>query len=300
MFSGDFVISTIPLNTTLNIPALNLAPTFGDLDGDGMDDLIIGDADGKIHFFKNTGAGNFQIIAQSSVTHIDVGYFAQPQIVDVNRDGLNDIIIGEQNGTINYCPNTGTTATPIFDTIIANFGAIDVDTGFINTGFSSPKLIDSNGVYQLFVGSYSCSIYQFTNIDWNITGPFIEVNSTVQNIWDGGKCAFTLADITNDNHPEMILGNLSGGLSYFSSDSILISNTQNIKKEKLIIFPNPTKNKITISSDKIGLIVIRDLFGNIVYSEIKKSTSISINTTFLAQGIYLVQLGDTTSKLIIE
>ena len=60
----------------------------------------------------------------------------------------------------------------VFDTTITNWGGIDVDTNFISTGYSSPKLIDSNGVYQLFVGSYSGTIYQFTNIDGNLTGQF--------------------------------------------------------------------------------------------------------------------------------
>ena len=31
------------------------------------------------------------------------GYFAAPFLVDVNRDGLLDLLIGEQDGTINYC-----------------------------------------------------------------------------------------------------------------------------------------------------------------------------------------------------
>ena len=90
-----------------------------------------------------------------------------------------------------------------------------------------------------------------------------------------------LRDITNDNQPEMVLGNLSGGLSYFSSDSVFISNTKDITQEKMMIFPNPTKNKITIRSEKMGLVVIRDLFGNLVYSEIKKSPSITINMSTL-------------------
>ena len=112
-----------------------------------------------------------------------------------------------------------------------------------------------------------------------------------------GLSAFTLRDITNDNLPEMMLGNLSGGLSYFTSDSVLISNTSNINHNQIIIFPNPTKDNITISSEKMGLVIIRDLFGGLVYSEIKTSSEITINTFFLAQGIYIIQLGNLTSKI---
>ena len=49
-------ISSINLNVNLNIAALNLCPTFGDLDGDSDKDMILGDANGKLHFFENTGS----------------------------------------------------------------------------------------------------------------------------------------------------------------------------------------------------------------------------------------------------
>ena len=296
-------VSNINLNTNLNIPALNLSPTFGDLDGDGYKDMILGDADGKLHYFTNQG-GNFTITTPSYF-NIDVGYYAQPQIVDVNRDGLLDIIIGEQTGTINYCPNSGTTSNAIFDTIIANWGEVDVDTNITNTGFSSPELIDSGGVYQLFVGSYTGNIYQFTDIDGNLSGQFTPINSTASNIWDGGISAIAIADITNDNQPEMILGNLSGGIAYFSSDSLLndTTNHSTILIEDyadFTIYPNPTKENFKLTSNNNGLVHIYDLLGNLIYTKEKTRKSININVKKLKKGTYIVELDNDIHKLVIK
>ena len=291
-------ISGINLNTNLNIPALNISPTFGDLDADGDQDMILGDADGKLHYFSNQG-GNFTITAPN-YNNIDIGYYSQPQLVDVDRDGLLDIIIGEQDGTVNYCPNSGTGTSAVFDTTIKNWGGIDVDTNFISTGYSSPELIDSNGIYQLFVGSYSGTIYQFTNIDGNLNGTFTTVNSTVNTIWDGGKCAFTFADITNDNQPDMILGNLSGGIAYFSSDTLLISSIQNSTEHNLLIYPNPATNKLAIESDLLGNISIKNLLGKTVYTVKKNTYSTNINISHLANGIYILQLKGTSAKILIQ
>lgn len=296
-------LSTTNLNTTLNIPALNLSPTFSDLDGDGNKDLIVGDADGKVHFFTNNG-GNFQI-TNPNYQNIDVGQFAQPQIIDVNRDGLNDLIIGEQDGTINYLPNSGTTTNAIFDTIITNWGGVDVDQSYISTGFSNPTLYDSSGVYQLFVGSFSGNIYQFTNIDNNLNGQFTAVNSTSSNIWDGGKSALALADINNDNNPDMIVGNLSGGISFFSSDTLLtdttITNVSNQTKNiDFTIYPNPAKNNFTIKSSETGTVTIKNLLGNTIYNKKKTEDVLKINISQFSKGIYVVLFKGLNKKLVVE
>ena len=296
-------ISSINLNTSLNIPALNLSPTFGDLDGDNNKDLILGDADGKLHLFTNIGNNNFQL-SNPNFQNIDIGQFAQPQLIDVNRDGLIDIIIGEQDGTINFLPNNGSSNNPIFDTIIENWGGIDVDQSYISTGFSSPFLYDSSGVYILFVGSYSGNIYQFSNIENNIYGQFTELNSTVSNIWDGGKSALTLKDINSDNNPEMIVGNLAGGISYFSSDSIFNDTTilynNNLNKNLFSIYPNPNQNKINISSTLNGEIKIYNLNGKIVKRKQKISEIETINISDLDKGIYLIKFLRNTKRFIIN
>ena len=298
-------LSTINLNIQLNIPALNLSPTFGDLDGDNNKELIIGDADGKLHLFSNTGGGNF-LLSSPNYQNIDVGQFAHPQLIDVNRDGLTDLIVGEQDGTINFLPNSGSINNAVFDTTITHWGGIDVDQSFISNGFSNPTLYDSSGIFQLFVGSFSGSIYQFTNIDNNLTGQFTTVNSTAANIWDGGTSSIAVADINNDNQADMIIGNISGGISYFTSDSLIadtttvIVNLDNRTNTRFRIFPNPTKGNITITSDYKGTIQIFNILGELIYTAIKQNNELNINTSNLAKGIYIIELNRRKYRFLVE
>ncbi len=291
-------LSNLNLNTTLNLPALNLSPAFGDLDNDGQEEMVIGDADGKLHYFDNQN-NNF-IITNPNFFNIDVGYFAQPEITDVNRDGLMDLIIGEQGGTINYFQNRGSLINPIFDTIIENFGGIDIEDSVTNTGYSSPKMIDSSGVYHLYVGSNSGKIYKFTNIENNLNGQFTEVTSTFSNIWDGGRSVFSLSDINNDQNIDLIIGNISGGISFFNSDSLIVSyEIEKIQSNKILIYPNPCLSEFQINSKTNGMIYIYDLLGDIVLEKEKLSDKITINHS-LNSGIYILKLNSISKKIIIK
>jgi hypothetical protein len=292
-------ISSINLNINLNIPALNLSPTFGDLDGDQDMDMLIGDANGKLHLFNNTGSNppNF-VLAEAEYKGLDVGYFAFPQLVDVNRDGLLDIIIGEQSGTINYCENIGTASAPIFDTIIEYFGGIDIESNIISSGFSTPKIYDNNGLYELYVGSFTGETYVFDNIDNNLTGIFDSL--TILNLNEGGKSMIAMNDINNDQKADLIVGNYSGGLSYFSSDSLVISNTTNYSSKELNIYPNPTSRYLSIDNTISGDLAILNSLGEIVLQYNKSLQKETLDLNELSAGIYLVKIKNYTAKFIVK
>lgn len=49
-------------------------------------------------------------------TDIDVGYYAAPCVVDWDGDGLKDLILGQfSGGNIRFYKNTGTNASPLFN-----------------------------------------------------------------------------------------------------------------------------------------------------------------------------------------
>jgi hypothetical protein len=62
-----------------------LSPAFGDLDADGDKDLLIGDDNGALIYYRNDG-GSFVFITAAYMS-IDVGNGASVQIFDVNQDG---------------------------------------------------------------------------------------------------------------------------------------------------------------------------------------------------------------------
>ena len=292
-------ISNINLNINLNIPAINLSPTFGDLDGDSDQDMILGDANGKLHFFENTGStpANF-ILAEVEYKGIDVGYFACPQLVDLNRDGLLDLIIGEQSGTINYCENSGTLNNATFDTIIEYFGGIDIESNIISSGFSTPKFYDNNGNYELYTGSFTGKTYVFDNIDNNLFGTFDSL--TILDFNEGGKNMIAMQDINNDQKPDLLIGNYSGGLSLFSSDSSVINNLIITNHQEFESYPNPTSRFLTIENNITGKLTITNAVGKIILIENKKTKKITLDLKNIDSGLYLININNYTSKIIVQ
>ena len=302
LITRDFAgISNLNLNISLNIPALNIYPTFGDLDGDGNKDLIVGDADGMLHYFTNNGGSTSSFtLAVADFEQIDVGYSSTPQLVDVNRDGLLDLLVGDKTGQISYFPNNGSNTTAVFDSVISSFGGIDVDSSFTSAGYSTPHLVDIDGEYHLYIGSFTGSIYHYNNIDGNLGGNFNLVNNIEQNILEGAKTALCIKDINNDQIPDMILGNYCGGLSYFNGDTLTINIQENYASNNLLIYPNPTNGDIFIQSKMIGILNIYNVLGQLLISEEKNIRNYKVNTSHLPKGVYIIKLERAVSKFVKE
>ncbi len=294
-------IASMNLDLIGNRPTLGLAPTFGDLDGDGDKDMLVGDFNGYIHYFRNNaGAGNPANFSLSQVNYlgIDVGQDAAPTLYDLNNDNLLDLIIGKQNGTFSYYENGGTISTPNFVFVTDSLGKIATRNQYNFRGNSNPVFIDSSGTTILYSGSNNGNIYKFTNIDGNLNGKF-DRDSTYLNIWEGVNSFISVADVTSDGNLDMLIGNYSGGVAFYKGNTTLINvgtDEQVNRLNNIKIYPNPTNNQITIDLDmlptKNTTLQITDLVGKMLYNQTITNAKTVINLNNYNQGIYLVKLSN--------
>ena len=312
-------LSNMPLNTILSMPAPGLTPTFGDIDNDNEAEMIIGDANGKIHLFESTinnGEYDF-IIASPDYFNIDVGNNASPYLCNINNDSLTDLIIGNRDGKIYYLPNRGSLNNPIFDTIISDFGNINVSATSLPNGKSKPfviqidnnndgDFIDIQDSTLLYVGSESGDIYKYFIEDPFITNPndtFVLLTSSVGNIFQGFNSFVSIADINNDSHYDIIVGNKSGGLNIYMEDSSIINNITELKEE-IKIYPNPTNNYFTIKINTLYDYKILSINGQLIKGETHNKGSKKINCSEIKSGIYIIYIKTQNSiinkKLIIK
>ncbi|HTF05057.1 MAG TPA: FG-GAP-like repeat-containing protein [Bacteroidia bacterium] len=283
---------------------LNLAPTFGDLDGDGDRDMLIGDYAGQLHFFRKDVGGpmNFVLVG-ANYQGIDVGDFAAPQLVDVNRDNKLDLLVGQQNGRVSYYENTGTSAAPVFTFVTAALGGIDVRQPGWYSGFSTPQLFNDNGVYSLVVGSERGWLYRYDNIDGNLSGNFTLSDSMYVSWREGGQSAPAIADMNGDGLYDIIIGNYAGGVSFFMGDNNVSTANSTMNDENLVsVFPNPADNSLTLKTDFApgdkSTYQLVDLSGKEVGGGKILNQYTTIDCSHLAPGMYICTIHGPNEMVI--
>ncbi len=231
-----------------------LYPAFADLNGDGLTDMLVGNARGNLIFVKNEGDGKL-VVADTNYQNIQVKAFSAPVLFDLDKDGRPDLIIGQKAGNLTYYHNDGPKDNPRFSYVTDSLGKINVtDYNLSYDGYSTPCFYrDASGYTRLVVGSEQGKLFYFSHIDGNLSGKFtasdslgILLDTTGVSFDRGIRTAAAMADINADGKPEMVAGNFSGGLEFFHGRPGVVTDVAEPKSgfKKLLIMPNPVSDDL--------------------------------------------------------
>lgn len=292
-------------------------PSFGDLDSDGDLDLLVGSQEGGFYYFENledTQPGPTQFATlQVKFQTIDVGRFSDVMVLPTNNEGLNDIILTEGNGNINYYKNIGTPGNPEFEpdeNLAPNstfYGKIDLRQGGFSSGYGNPTLLNYNAGIQMVIGNDFGSIQMFdlqTPID---SFPLLDAN--VGNTFNGYRTApaFEQLDIANDYFYEMVVGNYRGGLTFYKTDleQVTVSVDPDFETVDFSLSPNPTSGDFSMTISRKGKLSIYNSIGQLISTKVVESGSHSLSLNDVTAGIYFLRFdlpkgGSFTRRLVKE
>ncbi|MGJ8661131.1 MAG: T9SS type A sorting domain-containing protein, partial [Bacteroidota bacterium] len=290
----------------LNLTQLNLGlrsvPSFGDLDGDGDDDLIIARENGNYMYFQNIGTTGNAVFAtpvepMTSATGATIHEetISFPQLFDLDNDGLLDLIIGKRSGELIFYKNTGTASNFEFTKVNDHLGNVDVSSASSPDGYAAPHFFRYNNETHLFLGAYDGKLHYYQNIDGKLAvdSSFTFYSNNFLNIDANGYSSFYVNDIDNDGYLNLFVGTDLGGILHLEIDPNSTSGIQERVKNELLIYPNPSKGNFSIhqNSTPIQSIAIYNSIGQKVdfrWTNTNSSSTIELND--VENGVYLVKV----------
>ena len=193
--------------------AYHYAPAFGDLDGDGDDDLLLGQWRDQVAYYRNDGPGPGLLprwtLVDSAVAVLTRGRNTTPALGDLDGDGDLDLLVGEASGVFNYYRNEGSPSAPEFQLVSDRFQEIDVGRR------SVPALVDldGDGDLDLAAGTETSGLRFFLNEGVATASgepAFVETAPFGPEVPAFATPAF--ADIDGDGDRDLVLGGAGGGL----------------------------------------------------------------------------------------
>lgn len=292
----------------------DFAPAFGDIDGDGDQDLLIGNYGGWLYCFRNTAGPNNPMVFQQDFNPMwatmDVGTSSTPVIVDLDGDGLVDVLMGEYQGNINFFKNNGSASTPVFanQPTISKIGGIDTELIPNGVGYSAPAVVVTTDGLDLIAGGVNGQFEAYSNI-FASTSPFQLLSKTWGNTDDGNRSSPAFGDLDNDGILEVVDGNLRGGLSIYKTVLVDCSVATAVKETTapvLSISPNPAGNwaRVRLPSGEPANWRVFNALGQQIASGEAAADNFEITTSRWEPGFYFVEVltGSTrsTGKLVVR
>ena len=267
----------------------------GDIDHNGTTDLIAGTADGFLVWWKNEATQNNipnlvykGFLMKNALENPDtLGRNLVPVIYDLDKDGINDIVIGNRNGYLIFLKGN-LSAEPEFSIISTQLANINTKKENELLGYSAPYFsdIDNNGIDDLILGTNSKGIIWYKDF----TADYQQENLSEQQL---KSYQFNRENPAVLNNQLFFIGNAIGGISAFKTDTTILSSTiQHQTIKTLNAYPNPANNFCTLpleTSDKVENIQCFNLLGNLLNIMFtQKEETIEIDLSKLPQGIYLI------------
>jgi len=312
------------------------APAFGDIDNDGITDLIIGHSNGTITYFKNMAGSDTAVpdwqLQQLTLTTSDSviiqanGGYAAPCIYDIDKDGKPDILVGDMYGYLEFYHNTNTSpGTPSFSFDNRELGGIRADPKTtISPNYATPYIgkIDTTGVDYLLMGSYSGNIYRFTGFQTgDTTATYTMLDTTYANIdttystynhgetlvscYQGMRSAPVVGCIPGDGTFDLLVGEIRGGVNCYKYGLDTVNSASKLTDNgRISVYPNPAKDNAHISWENLKgntgrlQIDVSNTTGQILFSTVVAASAnfCTIPVGNLATGIYMCSVASGPRK----
>jgi hypothetical protein len=301
--SPEFMFVTDDYRALAGLNMLNVKPMFADMNGDSKTDFVFTAQSGtttQLYYIINTGTS----VVDFSGSIVSSGFFLSWRdenlaIADVNKDGKHDLIIGKLNGSLEYWKNTGTAGAPAYLKENANFLSLSSTVLRQNPSVTTGDL-NNDGKDDLIYGDQTgrlTIISKYKEVpDASENRTEIVYNATVddyiaQNL--GGRVWPTIASLYGTQKPEIVTGNILGGIRILKSRVFTTGLPEETSIPVIQVYPNPvlSSQSLTIKVDVPAELQLITVLGQPVGQPVRLMAGEPFNPVLSPQlkGVYLLR-----------
>lgn len=266
-----------------------------------MDDIIVGDRNGYITWFRRTGSGADDLTSEGHLSDasgvIDVGTNSAPVVVDWNNDGLLDLLVGNETTTqgIRLYLNSGTSSSPVLTT----WTYIQSGGSDINRYRCCPQVYDLNGdgKKDLIMGENDAHIYYYENTGTDDSPAFngfeaLQSGGSPIDLYTGSR--LWVDDWDSDGLPDLLVSDYDGFVYvYMAQDTGVEDFTSQGIESGFSVDPmvNPAAGAFSIKlhgAAGTSEITVYDGAGRAVANSSASSEMVTVDAGSLPAGVYTV------------
>lgn len=245
-----------------------------DWNSDGEMDIVSGDRNGTFSVFirHDSELTAYYQYKLTDSTVLDVGNNSQPAVVDWNGDGMKDLLLGEENGSVRFYQNLTSDSWPMF------LGYTNVEAGGAPISIYRPNPyvfdLDMDGRQDLICGANDGYVRFFRNIGTNAS-PILAPEETLKTVagvpiqpvapnYYGSRCGF--GDWNDDSLPDFLISGYEGMVELYRGAPFVGARESRVQPVAVSLSVTPTlgRARFRMASTRPGRVVIADGLGRTV------------------------------------
>lgn len=312
--NASFKLITTDFNNLSFSNLFNVKIQYADINADGTLDFVFtgtGLPNGQtaLLYIPNLSTTGLNFSGQSiQSANFEIGQTDNVLLVDVDQDGIQDILLGKSNGAVEYWRNNGPAGQFNYSLRTNSFLGLGISTDRQSPSLAAGDL-DADGRSDLVLGNQrgELSIYgdfraQNTNIAAITDIVFNPITEKYYSKNLGGRIWPTIVNLFNSDKPALVVGNTLGGLHILKNET-----SKDLPENPVVdLYPNPVENTETlyITADRNMTVQFYTALGQTLSESyfIPANQKYPVLLTGLTPGIYLARFtfnGKTLGKRFI-
>nr|WP_157580468.1 putative Ig domain-containing protein [Rudanella lutea] len=231
----------------------------------------------------------------NNFANINVGTDAAPTVVDFDRDGLLDLLIGRGDGTVSRYEQTAVNATTF-----TNLGSLSDGNGTIDMGVRVTVSVvdaDGDGRFSVLLGRSDGLVHEYEQTAVNASQLTL-VTTSFGGVGTTSYAVVGMTDFSGEGRLEFLTGKGDGIVGYFNQDAVNSPDFSRVNSDYLVLTNNTAP--FCVDLDGNGRIDVLIGVGNGTIYRFEQSAVNSTNVNQITNNFNSISAGSNAKPCVTD